>query len=252
MNAIVRRASLAQIEGLRQQYCEEANCQIVRFTNLTRGFAYPIAVETDGKVVAYGAVRTTDDEDALIEYHCDEDVQSGSDGFVREILRFSGAPWIESQSNIPTLQAISQRFGIEHEEGPILFRRGQCHEIRLAGASFRPRGAADVIFAHSVEPIGDWVVEFAGRVVATGGCLTHYNAPYADLFMEVEQSARRCGFGSFLLQELQKVCASQGLIPAARCDHDNIASARCLVRSGMEMCGRISRARVNVAMLASE
>jgi hypothetical protein len=35
-----------------------------------------------------------------------------------------------------------------------------------------------------------------GAIVATAGALTHYNAPYADLYMEVEPHARRRGFGA--------------------------------------------------------
>jgi len=86
---------------------------------------------------------------------------------------------------------------------------------------------------------GPWIVEEKGEVLGAGGLLTHYNPPYADLYMEVVNSARRRGVGSYLVQELRHVCAEQGLRPAARCDPKNHASRRTLERGGFKPCGEI-------------
>jgi len=64
--------------------------------------------------------------------------------------------------------------------------------------------------------VGDWVIEEQGTVAATGGIYFHYNVPYGDLFMEVAEPFRRRGYGSYLIQELKRVCYEMGRIPAAR------------------------------------
>jgi RimJ/RimL family protein N-acetyltransferase len=74
-------------------------------------------------------------------------------------------------------------------------------------------------------------------VVATGGFLSHYNPPYGDIYMEVAEPFRRMGFGSYLIQELKRVCCEAGKKPAARCNPDNLASRRALEKAGLLPCG---------------
>ena len=73
--------------------------------------------------------------------------------------------------------------------------------------------------------------------MATGGFLTHYNPPFADLFMEVEQSHRRKGAGGYLVQELTKECYLGGRVPAARCNLENQPSRATLTKAGFRDCG---------------
>jgi GNAT superfamily N-acetyltransferase len=95
------------------------------------------------------------------------------------------------------------------------------------------------VFEHKHEPVGDWVIEHSGMVVATGGALFHYNPPYGDLFMEVHETHRRQGFGSYLIQELKRSCYEIGKVPAARCNASNVGSRNTLQKAGMLPCGRI-------------
>lgn len=60
------------------------------------------------------------------------------------------------------------------------------------------------IFPHTREPVGEWGLEVAGQVVATGGLMLHYNPPYGDIYMEVAAPYQRRGYGSFLVQELKR------------------------------------------------
>ena len=69
--------------------------------------------------------------------------------------------------------------------------------------------------------------------------MSHYNPPYADLYMEVIPEARGRGIGSFLVQELRRVCRESGRIPAARCDPANEASKKALLRGGLVAVGSI-------------
>jgi GNAT superfamily N-acetyltransferase len=75
-------------------------------------------------------------------------------------------------------------------------------ELAVPGALVRPRRGDDRIFEHRTEPVGNYVVELNGEVVATGGFFLHYNGPFADLYMEVREDCRRRGIASYLLQEL--------------------------------------------------
>ena len=71
-----------------------------------------------------------------------------------------------------------------------------------------------------------------GNVVGKGGILFHYNRPYGDLYMEVTEPFQRRGLGSYLIQELKRVCYELGAVPCARCNPTNIASRRTLQRAG--------------------
>jgi GNAT superfamily N-acetyltransferase len=90
-----------------------------------------------------------------------------------------------------------------------------------------------------VEGVGDWLIEHNGAIVATGGIATHYNPPYGDLFMEVDERFRRRGYGSYLIQELKRTCYETGLVPAARCNVANLASRATLQKAGLLPCARL-------------
>src|SRR5262249_35674504 len=79
---------------------------------------------------------------------------------------------------------------------------------------------------------GEWLLEVDGAPAAKGGILFHYNRPYGDIYMEVTKRFRRRGLGSYLVQELKRVCYEFGAVPCARCSPTNIASRRTLQRAG--------------------
>jgi GNAT superfamily N-acetyltransferase len=79
---------------------------------------------------------------------------------------------------------------------------------------------------------GEWLLELDGKIAGKGGILFHYNRPYGDLYMNVDEPFRRRGLGSFLVQELKKLCYELGAVPCARCDPANIASRQTLQTAG--------------------
>ena len=241
---VARRARLDEVAHLRDQLHAAARCQIVRWSYLPRGFAYAVAVEDGGRIVGYGAIHTTGAVDTLMEFFTIE----GADkvAAARAILEFSNAPLIEAQSNLPFLEEILDKLAGDPTPGPILFANGDSTRLGVPSATFRAVAASDEIFVHQSEPTGDWCIELENEVVATGGFFTHYNPPYADLYMEVMTGFRRRGLGSFLIQELRTICQRHSLIPAARCNFDNVASAKCLQRGGMVVCGKLTTARVRL------
>jgi RimJ/RimL family protein N-acetyltransferase len=60
----------------------------------------------------------------------------------------------------------------------------------------------------------------------------HYNPPYGDIYMEVDEAHRRRGYGCYLVQELKRLCRELGGVPGARCFPTNAASRRTLQRAG--------------------
>jgi GNAT superfamily N-acetyltransferase len=128
----------------------------------------------------------------------------------------------------------------------ILFADASTTSHDAPGVTLRPPSTEDRenAFSHAVEPVGDWGLEIEGAIVATGGLLFHYNPPYGDIYMEVDERFGRRGLGSFLVQELKRICRLGGHEPAARTGRNNIASRRTLQRAGMFPCARIVSGRI--------
>ena len=69
--------------------------------------------------------------------------------------------------------------------------------------------------------------------------MLHYNPPFGDIYMEVDETRQRRGYGSYLIQELKRVCYEMGRIPAARCNVANAASRAALQKAGLLPCARM-------------
>ena len=90
------------------------------------------------------------------------------------------------------------------------------------------------------QPEGDWMLlEVSGEVAATGGILYHYNRPYGDIWMEVAEPFRGRGFGTYLVQELKRICREGGSVPCARCNTGNVASRKTLQKAGFVPCAHM-------------
>lgn len=123
----------------------------------------------------------------------------------------------------------------------IVFQDRHATHLPANGARLRRTTPADTprIFPHQLEPVGDWLLEKDGVIVATGGLLFHYNPPYGDIHLEVDRSFRRRGLGSYLVQELKRICHEGGNLPCARCRPANAASHATLLKAGFAPCAQI-------------
>ena len=119
----------------------------------------------------------------------------------------------------------------------MLFKDHIETEWKIPDVIFRRRREGEQIFEHTCEPIGDYVLEKNGEVIATGGFMLCYNMPFSDLYMEVKENFKKNGLGSFLIQELKKECYLSGRIPAARCSISNIASRSTMIKAGLQVAG---------------
>jgi GNAT superfamily N-acetyltransferase len=92
----------------------------------------------------------------------------------------------------------------------------------------------DEIARHIEERQGgpEWLLEVDGQDAGKGGILFHYNRPYGDIYMEINESFRRRGLGAFLVQELKRCAYELGAVPCARCSPNNVASRNTLQKAG--------------------
>jgi GNAT superfamily N-acetyltransferase len=157
-------------------------------------------------------------------------------------LEISRATAIETQSNDVLLTILLHACAKNVASESILF-----HDTERTGhgpppdAVFRQLTEKDSahVLEHELDPQAGWGVAIGGTVVAAGDILFHYNRPYGDIYMKVSEKHRRRGLGSFLVQELKRICYEGGSIPAARCNPGNVASRNTLQRAGFVPCGHI-------------
>ncbi len=242
MTIQVQRAEFNEVEGLRDLYRQEANCQIISDAILSRGRADPYLILVDGRVGGYGGVRNTDaSKGRLMEFYALPDLRAGALPMFRELLAVSQATHIEAQTNIPLLLLMLLDCARNIISDAILFEDARTTRLACPEGILRRVGAEDAphIFPHRHEPVGDWMIEAGGTAVATGGAYFHYNPPYGDIFMEVAEPHRGRGHGSYLVQEVKRVCYEMGKKPAARCNVSNVASRRTLQKAGFLPCARL-------------
>jgi GNAT superfamily N-acetyltransferase len=241
MRVQVRRVEFADVEALRELYRQEQNCQIIHDSILRRGLADPYLILVDDRVGGYGGVWNKYDPGRLMEFYTLPQLRAAALPMLRELVVASGATQMEAQTNCPLMLLMLYDCATNIIAENVLFQDTFITHLICPGAVFRhatPEDAAS-IFPHRDEPIGEWIVEAQGAAVATGGFLCHYNPPYGDIYMEVAEHARRKGYGSYLIQDLKRVCYEAGKKPAARCNSSNVASRRTLEKAGFVPCARL-------------
>ena len=239
MSTGVERAKLHHIRALRGLFLQEMNCQIRYDACHERGWTDSYLLRVDGAAVGYGAVmgREIPDRDTVFEFFVIPPFRSRSSELFQQLVAASDARYVECQSNDAGLSALVYEFASNISTDVLLFADHAVTRHTVAGAVCRPKHRRDQIFPHEVEPVGEYVLEVAGDVVATSGFMLHYNLPFADLYMEVRADCRRRGYATFLLQEVKKQCYLAGRIPAARCDMWNAGSRGALTKAGLRLCG---------------
>ena len=250
MNIEVTHVDLQEIAPLRELYRHEANCQIIHYSFLGRGLADPWRITVDDRIAGYAAIANKYSEGCLIEFYVFPTYRDIALPLCGELLERTQATDIEAQTNMPLALQILNNYATDIVTEKLLFDDALTTHLPFPpNAEFRRALSHETpaIFEHHHEPVGDWLVETAGKIIATGGFLTHYNPPYADLFMEVEESARHQGYGSYLIQELKRVCYEAGKRPAARTDPSNTASRKTLEKAGMHLCGQLQLGKVKAS-----
>jgi L-amino acid N-acyltransferase YncA len=236
----IQKTEFKNIAHLRDLYLQESNFQVRYNAYHARGWADYYVVQVGEEQIGYAAVKGLEernDKNSVFEFYLIPSYLQRAAAFFAAFLSQSKVKWIESQSNDGPLTNLLYEFGKNINTEVILFKDQVTTHLAIENVQFRKREASDQLFEHSSEPEGDYVLEKAGQIVATGGFLTHYNFPFADLYMEVHPDQRRKGYGSLLLQEIKTACYQSGRVPAARCNVENKASKATLLKAGFAVVG---------------
>lgn len=236
MTAEVFRTDYETIAPLRDLYLAGLDCQVVHGMVLPRGLADPYLIRVEGRSAAYGATWNSYYPGRVVEFFCTSTSDLPSEEAFRALLVGAQATSIEAQTNMPIMYSMLRAFGGEPREDKILFEDG--------GLSSLPNPGATLAELTRSATGSEWALQIGNETVAKGGYMTHYNPPFADIYMEVEEHARGRGLGSYLVQELKRVCYDRGFRPAARCDPDNHPSRRSLERAAFRECARLLSSEV--------
>ncbi len=239
MTISVQKTDLEAILPLRALFIQEANFQIRYNACHERGWSDSYLLTIDDHAVGYGSIkgREIQDRDTVFEFFVVPPFREYAGELFRQLLAAARPQFIECQSNDLLLSSMLFGFARTIAADVVLFKDHSVTQLVVPNALVRPRHADDVVFPHGIEPVGEYVVELDGKIVATGGFMLHYNHPFADLYMEVREDCRRRGIASFLVQELKRECYLAGRVPAARCDIRNVASQAALCKAGLSACG---------------
>lgn len=234
------KTELKEIQTFRQLFLNENNFQIRYHACHERHWSDSYLLQINGINAGYGSVKgkeTLDDRDDIFEFYVLPGCRSKARHLFESLRMASESGFIECQSNDLLLSSMMFEFAENIHSEVMLFSDLRATDFTLPGVIFRPSKTDDLIFVHQMEPVGDYVLEVAGKIVATGGFMQHYNPPFVDLFMEVSEKERQKGLGTYLLQEIKKECYQRGKIPSARCQIHNYASRATLFKSGFTLAG---------------
>jgi GNAT superfamily N-acetyltransferase len=234
----------------RDLYRQEMNCQIIHDSiHFRTGWTREYLLRDGPTTVGYGSVAVAGpwkEKPTIYEFQVTPPARGSAFKLFESLLTASGAVAIETQSNDPQLTVMLHLFAGKVESESILFHdRLTTQYPAPPGVVFRRMTGDDASRAAEqkldCDPNSDamWLLEQDGTVAATGGILFHYNRPYGDIYMAVAEDFRRRGLGSYLVQELKRVCYENGDVPAARCNPTNVASRATLQKAGFVPCGHI-------------
>jgi GNAT superfamily N-acetyltransferase len=238
MPIIARVASNEDALPFRARQREETGGQIVHDSIHRRaGWTVTHLIEVDGVAAGFGSIAVAGPwtgRPTVFEFYLLPELRCRGFTAFEAYLAASGAKHFEVQTNEVLLMVMLHAFGRDVWSERIVFRDHHTTDLRVDGAVLRAQ--TDPAEVHAAierrQGGGEWVLELGGKPVGKGGLLFHYNRPYGDVYMEVDEAHRRRGLGVFLVQALKRECYALGAIPAARCDTRNVASRRTLVRAG--------------------
>jgi hypothetical protein len=223
---------------LRTRLRQEMNCQIVHDSLHRReGWTLNYLLESAGATAGFGSVAVAGpwkDKPTFFQFYLLPEHRARAFEFFEALLATSGAQFFEVQSNDLLTTAVALTYARDIASEKVVFQDQTTSNLSVPGAALKPMKESEkiLIAVEERQGGGEWVLEFDGEPAGKGGILFHYNPPYGDIYMEVNEGFRKRGLGSYLVQELKRECYSLGAIPCARCNPTNIGSRRTLGRAG--------------------
>jgi len=242
MQLAAASAPLEAILAWRDLYRQEMNCQIIHDSIHARpGWSREYMLHVGETPVGYGSVAIGGpwkNEPAIYEFYVLPQFRSRLFDLFLAFVAAAQAQKIETQSNDPLLTNMLHAFAKNVASESILFHdRSPPLSPRRTPASAPPPSSISRTFPSPISLLME--SSNTTTLPQAKAASSHYNRPYGDIYMEVGETFRRRGLGSFLVQELKRVCYVQGSIPSARCHPNNIASRATLQKAGFVPCGHI-------------
>jgi GNAT superfamily N-acetyltransferase len=238
MTLEARLSTAAEILPLRTRHRAEMNCQIVHDSIHRReGWTLSYLLDSEGVSVGFGSVAIGGPwtgKPTVFEFYVLTEHRHRAFALFETLLAAGNPLFFEVQSNDMLAAVMALTYGREIATESIVFHDEQTTSLPANGAVLRNVTPEEEIRAclERRQGGGEWLLELDAAEVGKGGILFHYNRPYGDIYMEVNEPYRNRGFGSYLVQELKRVCYALGAIPAARCNPTNVASRKTLQRAG--------------------
>ena len=237
--------SLDAVLALRELYCVEMRCQVI-FSQIhaRAGWTEMFALRADGVLAGFGTKAVAGpwrERPTIIEFFVSPEQRLHVFRLFEALLAQAGALRIETQSNGTLLSHMLFARSRDVVSESILFEDKFTTGLPANSAMVK-QVTPDTEIRAAMERRGgggEWQLVVQGTTVGQGGILFHYNRPYGDLYMGIEEQFRRRGFGSYFVQELKRACRALGAIPAARCNPDNLASRNTLQKAGFVPCGHL-------------
>jgi GNAT superfamily N-acetyltransferase len=215
--------SLGEILPWREKFRQEMQCQIVHDSLHAReGWTESYQLKVGQTIAGYGAILIGGPwkgPKTVFEFYVAPEHRSLAANLFEVLGATAAITAFVVQTNDVLLTQMLRPWSARATCEKIVFSDQRTTSLPGNGASLRRATPDDTarIFPHQVEPVGDWLLEMDGVIVATGGVLYHYNRPYGDIYMEVAAPFRHRGLGSYLVQELKRICREGGNVPCARC-----------------------------------
>jgi GNAT superfamily N-acetyltransferase len=252
MHATATPVSPSVILPLRVRHRQEMNCQIVHDSIHRRaGWSETYALPVDDAIAGFASVAIGGPwtgKPTIFEFYVLPAHRTRAFHLFEALLDASGARLIEIQSNDALFAVMLHTYARDVCSEAIVFRDGVTTALTASGATLQQvTSDADTRSAIAErQGAAEWRLLVDGEPAGEGGILFHYNAPYADIAMEVSDTFRRRGFGSFLVQELKRAAYGLGSVPAARCSPGNVASRRTLQKAGFVPYAHLLNATIGV------
>jgi GNAT superfamily N-acetyltransferase len=239
-----RATELSVIQSQRDIYRHQMHCQIIHDSLHVRpGWTTPYLLTIDSAPAGYGAVAHAGpwkDKPTIFEFFVLPARRNRDFDLFAAFVEACGTRAIETQTNKTILGVLAQSLCDSLMAEAILYEDKLTTSMSIPGARVRAATPADATELAAKQLDNDkWLIEYNSQIAGTGGILYHYNRPYGDIYMGIAEAFRRKGLGSFLVQELKRICYEGGSIPAARCNVSNIASRKTLQKAGFVPCGNI-------------
>jgi GNAT superfamily N-acetyltransferase len=223
---------------LRTRYRQEMNDQIVHDSLHTReGWTLTYALSLGHIVAGFGSVAVAGpwkDKPTIVEFYVLPDYRHHAFDLFEAFVETCEARFMEIQSSDVLLAAMFHTYARDVASESIIFHDRITTALPANGALLQQLTSDKEIGCSIAERAGGgkWLLRVDGQPAGNGGILFHYNPPYGDIYMEIDEPFRGRGLGAYLVQELKRLAYELGSIPAARCNVNNRVSRKTLQKAG--------------------